>query len=389
MKKLLFYSHDSYGLGNIRRMVAIATYLVSRHHDLYILLITGSPMFHAFRTHPQIDYVKLPCLSRNSSGEYFSRLECLNPNHLKSLRAQLIQSTYMGFKPDLCLIDKKPTGLSGELTSIFETDGISTDVKTLLLLRDILDEPNTTQNIWNKHNYHETIEEHYDEVLVIGDQSIFDLPKAYCFPSSVTNKTSFCGYIKRSIETHSSLSKNQTPKKHQKQIVVAAGGGNDGKTLIELYLDSLLEDDFPPNIKHHIILGPEMAECDTQHLITRANEFNNVTIDSFHSDFISLLQHADLVISMAGYNTVCELLSCETPAILIPRVKPVQEQLIRAQCLANIGLFDYLSGDDLSPPILTAKIRHQLTRPQPSVNFDLIDQRGMETLEDKILSHLT
>ena len=38
-----------------------------------MLVITGSPMLHAFRIPDRIDYVKLPCLSRNVDGRYGAR----------------------------------------------------------------------------------------------------------------------------------------------------------------------------------------------------------------------------------------------------------------------------------------------------------------------------
>jgi predicted glycosyltransferase len=65
MKKVLIYSHDTFGLGNIRRMLEVARHLVETSPEVSVLVITGSPMLHAFRIPPRIDYVKLPCLSRN------------------------------------------------------------------------------------------------------------------------------------------------------------------------------------------------------------------------------------------------------------------------------------------------------------------------------------
>ena len=40
MKKLLIYSHDTFGLGNIRRIMNIATYLHRAVPDLSILIVT-------------------------------------------------------------------------------------------------------------------------------------------------------------------------------------------------------------------------------------------------------------------------------------------------------------------------------------------------------------
>ncbi|WP_081467677.1 glycosyltransferase family protein [Vibrio sinaloensis] len=383
MKKLLFYSHDSYGLGNIRRMVAIASYLVSRHQDICILILTGSPMYHAFRTHPQIDYVKLPCLSRDNRGQYHSRLNCFDSHSLKTLRAKLILSTYQEFQPDLCLIDKKPTGLAGELNEVFTNRSLCSLSVNLLLLRDILDAPEKTSTIWEKRHYQRVIEEHYDEVLVVGEQTVFDVAKEYRFSNPVTLKTSYCGYLARKTEAN-----GRCHSQDRRRILVSAGGGDDGAALFNLYLDSLENDNFPHNVTHHFVFGPEMGDHDVEQLISRAQEHPHITWQRFSDNFIELVQSADLVLSMAGYNTVCELMSIKARAILVPRFTPVEEQLIRAQRLSTLTAMDYLSPSQHSAQMLAEKVRQQLNTPKPYDGYDKINLRGMEVIEDKILSYL-
>jgi predicted glycosyltransferase len=67
---------------------------------------------------------------------------------------------------------------------------------------------------------------------------------------------------------------------------------------------------------------------------------------------------------MAGYNTVSELLSAGTPALLIPRVTPRQEQLVRARALAEAGRAEMLHPADLSPADVRAKLQELLQRPK-------------------------
>jgi predicted glycosyltransferase len=61
-----------------------------------------------------------------------------------------------------------------------------------------------------------------------------------------------------------------------------------------------------------------------------------------------LLEHADIIVSMGGYNTVCEILSHEKRALIVPRVVPRTEQLIRAVRLSELGLLDWLHPSNLS-----------------------------------------
>jgi predicted glycosyltransferase len=51
---------------------------------------------------------------------------------------------------------------------------------------------------------------------------------------------------------------------------------------------------------------------------------------------------------MGGYNTICEILASKTPALIVPRVTPRQEQLIRAERMKELGLVDMLHPKDLS-----------------------------------------
>jgi predicted glycosyltransferase len=73
MKKMLVYSHDTYGLGNITRMLAICQHLLEVIPDLSILLVTGSPVVHSLRLAELLDYIKLPSLNRVARGEYTTK----------------------------------------------------------------------------------------------------------------------------------------------------------------------------------------------------------------------------------------------------------------------------------------------------------------------------
>ena len=111
MKRVLIYSHDTFGLGNIRRMLEVARHLVDSSPDLSVLIITGSPMLHAFRIPARVDYVKLPCLWRNVEGRYAARFLDLSLEATVRLRANIISGTIADFEPDLILVDKKPFGV--------------------------------------------------------------------------------------------------------------------------------------------------------------------------------------------------------------------------------------------------------------------------------------
>ncbi len=118
-KRIIVYSHDTFGLGNIRRMLAIAKSLVDGDQNVSVLILSGSPMLHAFRISPRIDYIKLPCLTRTMSGDYEAKSLNLAHNQILRMRSNLIRNSIIDFDPDLILVDKKPFGVADELANAF------------------------------------------------------------------------------------------------------------------------------------------------------------------------------------------------------------------------------------------------------------------------------
>ncbi len=363
MKRLLIYSHDTFGLGNIRRMLEIARHLVQTDPALSVLIITGSPMLHAFRIPDRIDYVKLPCLSRNTAGTYGARFLDMALAPTVRLRANLIRSTIEDFAPDLILVDKKPFGVEDELGGALASlpAGMHRP-KLVLLLRDILDSPEATQRIWRKNRYFDAIDTHYDAVLVVGQSNVFDLREEYAFPACAAGKVQFCGYIGRPPGRKSREQVrgelgiiNGTPL-----VLVTPGGGEDGDRLVETWLDALEQTPAAQRPRSHIVFGPEMAEARRVALAKRADALPQITRQDFSDDMMSLMSAADVVVSMGGYNTVCEVLTLARRAVVVPRVRPVQEQCIRAERLAALGLLRYVHPDALTPANLIASVREEI-----------------------------
>jgi len=78
------------------------------------------------------------------------------------------------------------------------------------------------------------------------------------------------------------------------------------------------------------------------------------------NDSLGHISAADLVISMAGYNTTVEILRMKTPAILIPRAGPSAEQRTRARLFAEKQWVDMIDPDELTPDNLAQRISYHL-----------------------------
>ncbi|HEY9706835.1 MAG TPA: glycosyltransferase [Oculatellaceae cyanobacterium] len=361
--KLMVYSHDTFGLGNIRRMLAICNYLLNSMPGLSILLVSGSPMLHSFRMPQGLDYIKLPCLGRNQSGELSVKYLGTATEEALKLRSDLILAAVMNFKPDLLLVDKKPYALKGELRDTLSyLKTFLPKTKAVLLLRDILDSPDVTIEEWQTNLYYEGIELFYDQLLVVGMPEVFDVIKEYQFPDSIAKKVRFCGYIRKEPghKPRNVLRQELQIEAEEQLVLVTPGGGGDGYRLVDTYLSGLAHLPTGHNIKSLIICGPEMPLNQRQELYQKAEQYPQVQISEFTDDLMSYMDAADTVVSMGGYNTVCEILSLSKRAVVVPRIQPVKEQLIRAERMDSLGLLKAIHPNSLTPETLMHAVLEQL-----------------------------
>jgi UDP-N-acetyl-D-glucosamine dehydrogenase len=378
--KFLLYSHDTYGLGNIRRTLLVAEELASQYPHAAILIVTGSPMIHAFRMPEGVDYIKLPCLDRVAAERYEPRFLSAWAAEVKRIRIGLLEQAVFGFAPDLMIVDKRPGGVDGELLPALRRLREGRHPTRLVLgMRDILDAPERTRRSFANSRTFETILEHYDEVWIYGEQSIFDAVEQYAFPEAVARMTHFCGYLKRPGAVAPRI--DGTP-----HVLVTTGGGGDGSRMIETYLQGL--SDLPPgcDLRTTVVLGPEMPVGNRTALLERFGQLaeRGVTFLEFEPDLPLLLSQSDVVVSMAGYNTICELLLFGRRAVLVPRAEPVQEQLIRARLLAARGYFDMVEPDELTPELLMSKVLTALQTSPPSRNGTDIDLDGLPRIRQRV-----
>lgn len=375
--RLMVYSHDGFGLGNIRRMLSICTHLLHSIPELSILILSGSPMLHSFRLPRGLDYIKLPCLNRGPCGELSAKYLGTAVEETTLLRSQLILSAIASFRPDVFLVDKKPYGMRNELQQSLEYLKTELpDTQQVLLLRDILDHPTVTIQDWQKQGYVDAIQTFYDRILVVGSADVFDACQEYQFPAAVAKKVQFCGYIRKESGDKSPAQIRQELQIQPEEplVLVTPGGGEDGYDLIATYLAGLAQLPTPLQFRSLILCGPEMPAAQQAALTQQAAPYPQVQIGEFTDDLMSYLAAADAVVAMGGYNTTCEILSLGKRAVIVPRVKPAQEQWLRAERLAALGLIEALHPDRLTPEALMRSLLRQLKaskQPAPVAKIDL------------------
>jgi predicted glycosyltransferase len=233
----------------------------------------------------------------------------------------------------------------------------------VLLLRDILDSPSETANLWKRQRHYELLANYYDAVLVLGERHLFDVCAEYRFPAAVRAIVKYCGYIarERGAATRDQIRRQLGVTESEQLVVVTTGGGEDGYDLIHNYLSGLEYLPAENHPKSLVITGPELDAAKQAKIHALASRHERVQIIEFTEDMMAFLDAADVVVSMGGYNTICEILSLRKRAVIVPRIRPVCEQWIRAERMAARGLFRAIHPDRITPEILMKEVSAELS----------------------------
>jgi predicted glycosyltransferase len=341
-KRLLIYSHDSFGLGHLRRCRSIALSLVARHPKLSVMIISGLPLIARFGFHPQIHITLVPGIIKTDAGEYRALSTEHDIHDAIEQRSRIILETAQSFRPDLLLVDKEPLGVRGEVQAALDWAKLH-DVPMVLGLRDVMDEPGLLAREWARKNAVAAIEDYYDEIWIYGLPQIFDPLAGIELTPAVQRRIVFTSYLRRSDD-------DGAPEEALAQpieppfLLVTPGGGGDGDRLVDWVLKAIEHD---PEIPHRILIvsGPFMNAERRAHFQTRVARLPQVSMVDFVPGMERLMASASGVVAMGGYNTFCEILSFDKPALIVPRTTPRLEQFIRAARAQELGLVSMLVDD--------------------------------------------
>lgn len=373
--RILMYSHDTFGLGHLRRCRTIAHALVEHYSGLSILIISGSAIAGAFDFRARVDFVKIPSVIKLRNGEYTSLEQHIDIGDTIRMRESIIRHTAESFKPDIFIVDKEPMGLQGEITdTLIYLKSINT---TLILgLRDVMDSPRLLSAEWKRKELVPKIDEHYDHIWVYGPENFYDPLSGLNIPDSIRARTRFVGFLKRQA-LHSDLSAH---KQDGDYILVTTGGGGDGVALIRGVL-AAYENEPGLDLKTLVVLGPYMPGKERSEFVQRGERIASIEIIDFDSRMEELIYSAKAVVSMGGYNTFCEILSFDKPALIIPRTTPREEQLLRTQRAAELGMVDMLLPEEADDPVKMANALRLLPgRPKPSERASEFELDGLTNL---------
>lgn len=374
--RVLMYSHDTFGLGHLRRCREIAHALVEQYKGLHVLIVSGSSIAGAFDFRARVDFIKIPSVIKLYNGEYTSLSEHIDLSETLALRRSIIEHAATHFRPDIFIVDKEPRGLQGELEPslpILREQGCH----IVLGLREVLDEPEVVQREWEKSNAMEWVKNYYDSIWVYGSENFWHPLNGLVLPNDVAERVTHVGFLGRRVSQLKSSSIRNLPSQY---ILVTAGGGGDGSQLMRQIL-AAREIDRQAKFPLVMLLGPFMSSRDRSEIAHRARRLDDVSVFDFDNQIESVMNQATAIVGMGGYNTFCEIMSFDKRALLIPRKHPRREQLVRAQRAADYGLVDMLDPDDAREPWKMAKALQDLpNRKRPSECAYKIDLEGLSRI---------
>jgi predicted glycosyltransferase len=361
--RVLFYTHDSYGIGHLRRSLVLSRFLAARWPAAPQVIVTGSPVAQSLLRPGDAPHVVLPPVIKVGPGRYEARDPGRSLDAVMARREEILLDAATAFAPDIVVVDHAPAGLLGELRGVLARRGRGPRPSRFVLsLRDVVDNPEVVRTIWAREGVYDLLDHVYDLIVVHGWPGAHDVAAEYGLSPVAAARVRYLGYPRRERDAAAPAAAGP-PTEGTPLVVVTAGSGQDGALLLGPMADAVRR--WPERARFTAVLveGPLMPEADRRRVRSLAAGLPNLGVLEQVDDMVALIARATVVVSMAGFNTVCEILSCERPALLVPRAERSDEQRIRARMLEARGLVRVMDVSALTPAALLAAVLDLLAHP--------------------------
>ena len=342
---VLLYSHDSQGLGHVRRNLALAHHIAARAGTggLRGLVVSGLAPSPLFTLPTGFDWLALPGVEKRD-GVYVPRRLPGTLSETVALRSAVLGAALEGFAPDLVIVDRHPLGIRRELEAPLRALRRShPEARIVLGLRDVLDDPGVAAREWEGLGGADALAPLIDQVWVYGDPRVHDATSSGEIPPALASRALFTGYLaagRADVDPH--------PGRFARPYVLTtAGGGSDGGPLVEAAAGARV----PGGHDHIVVAGPQLDEG--RFARAQALAGPSTTVVRSCPGLAHRIREAAAVVAMGGYNTVCEILATSTPALIVPREKPRLEQAIRARALSRASAIDTARQEAATPDLLS------------------------------------
>jgi predicted glycosyltransferase len=318
--RVLLYSHDTYGLGHLRRNTTIAHGLLRRAPEVEVTLLTGSPVADQWPFPDGVSIVRLPPVTKVGPEDY-QPVQARSMSAVRAERAGIIASTLLRVRPDVFLVDHAPLGMKGELRLALEMAREKLPgTRVVLGLRDVLDEPDVVRATWRAQGVYPLMATAYDQVIVYGCRELFDAASEYDIPDAVARRVQYSGYIAKDRDMEHSIDGRETwtqaRRAGDRRILVMGGGGGDAAPMLRATIQAWESLRYLLSGEALIVAGPLMAPADRDEVERLASKVAGVQVIGSSTTMLSLVAAADLVVSMGGYNSVVEAVAGRKPLVI-------------------------------------------------------------------------
>lgn len=338
-KRVAIHVQHLLGIGHLKRAAALARALAAKGAEV-LVLSGGVPV-------PGIDFggARLHQLAPAVTADVnFSGLldETGKPvdDAWKARRSDELLQAVIVFKPDILVIEMFPFGrrpFRFELMPLLQWVAAQA-AKPLVAcsVRDILvdkGKPGRAAEIAG------IVTRHFDLVLVHGDEKLVPFGRTFSAADSIADRLRYTGYV---VEVP------EVPRADRSvgEVLVSAGGGAVGAPLLTAALAARQRSRLKDRV-WRLIAGRNLPDADYAALAAAIEGDRGIILERHRSDFTQLLAKCHVSLSQAGYNTVMEILTLETPAVVVPFAEGSEsEQTLRAQLLAERGVLDCVVGFD-------------------------------------------
>jgi predicted glycosyltransferase len=374
--RILFYCQHVLGMGHLVRSTEIVREL---SRDSQVVFVSGGEPPEGFRflEHENVVFLQLPPLKTSPDFSDLQVCDSTRSMHqIKAHRRSILLQAFADYQPDVLVTELFPFGRKKfrfELLPLLEhVQQQSRRPLVVSSVRDILvarkDQEEYEQQVCDLVNTF------YDLILVHGNKNLQTLEHTFSRVNDLRCPVAYTGYVVR--HSHPKVAESgRSPRPEQaKPTIVASNGSGQyltGQALLEsvLHAARLLQGRIPHEF--HVFAGPLMPEETYDRLQALARESSNVTLSRFTPDLGAVLRRAELSVSMAGYNTIMDVLMSGVRALVYPVTSNGdQEQIMRAESLAKAGVVDVIRTEELAPEELAQKIEWALSKPPKSLSFD-------------------
>ena len=363
--RMAIFSHDTFGLGHLKRSLNVSSALAQRFPGLSILLMTGSQAVHRFPLPPGVDTLKLPAVRKTAPERYEARTLDLSDENVFQMRSNVALRALQDYNPNVLLVDHAPLGMKGELRPALEWLGRNRpDCLRVIGLREVIDAPERVREQWREQGIYRVLEDLYEHVLVYGPQEFFDPREDYDFPPQLRAKTRFCNFVaerEQAAEDPDGSVERHVQDDSRPLVVATIGGGDGGLGLIEAILGAL-RSAASPTFRLVVLPGPFLATAERERLGSLAQNLPVEFVD-FVPSSSPYLRRADLVVCTGGYNTMVQTLRFAKRALVVPRRIHREEQILRARRLSEMGLVSFIAPADADTKRMEQEVSRLLVDP--------------------------